>query len=173
MPSIIKRYLCFCSFFKYKKKNKERRISVNNLQDADWDNTAPFVPPVTRGKVIKVYDGDTITIASKLPYKSSEIYRFSVRLRGIDSPEIKSKSPVEKELAMNSKMSLSNVILGQMVDLKNVSTEKYGRILADVYIDNVNISKWMLENKLAVPYDGGKKTRPPEWDNESTSEDNT
>jgi endonuclease YncB( thermonuclease family) len=171
MTFSIKKYLCFCSFFKYKKKNKERRISVNNLQDAIWDNTAPFVPPVTRGKVIKVYDGDTITIAAKLPYKSSEIYRFSVRLRGIDSPEINSKSPVEKELAINSKIYLSNVILGQMVELKNISTEKYGRILADVYIDNVNVNKWMLENKLAVPYNGGKKTRPPEWENDSSDDE--
>lgn len=167
MPSMIKRYLCFCFFSKNKKNNKERRISTNNLQEADWDNTAPFIPPVTRGKVIKVYDGDTITIASKLPYKSSQMYRFSVRLRGIDSPEIKSKSLAEKELALNSKMALSNLILGQMVDLKNVSTEKYGRILADVYINNVNVNTWMLENKLALPYDGGKKTRPPEWDNET------
>jgi endonuclease YncB( thermonuclease family) len=171
MTSIIKRYLCFCSFFKNKKKNKERRISVNNLHDANWDNTAPFVPPVTQGKVIKVYDGDTITIASKLPYKSSEIYRFSVRLRGIDSPEIKSKSPVEKELALNSKMCLSNVILGQIVELKNISTEKYGRILADIYIDNVNVNKWMLENKFAVPYDGGKKTTPAEWDDVSSDDE--
>uniref|UniRef100_A0A6C0DG29 TNase-like domain-containing protein n=1 Tax=viral metagenome TaxID=1070528 RepID=A0A6C0DG29_9ZZZZ len=171
MAFSIKRYLCFCSFFNNKKKNRERRISVNNLQDADWDNTAPFVPPVTRGKVIKVYDGDTITIASKLPYKSSEIYRFSVRLRGIDSPEIKSKSPVEKELALNSKMCLSNVILGQIVQLKNVSTEKYGRILADVYVDDVSVNKWMLENKFAVPYNGGKKIRSPEWDNDSSSDD--
>lgn len=171
MVSSIKRYLCFCFFSKNKKNNKERRISVNNLQDADWDNTAPFIPPVTRGKVIKVYDGDTITIASTLPYKSSEIYRFSVRLRGIDSPEIKSKSQVEKELAMNSKMCLSNVILGQIVDLKNVSTEKYGRILADVYIDNVSVNKWMLENKLAVPYDCGKKLRPLEWDNHSSDDE--
>jgi endonuclease YncB( thermonuclease family) len=171
MPSIIKRYLCFCSFFKNKKNNKERRISANNLQQADWDNTVPFVPPVTQGKVIKVYDGDTITIASKLPYKSSQMYRFSVRLRGIDSPEIKSKSLAEKDLAMNSKMALSNLILGKNVHLKNVSTEKYGRILADVYIDNVNVNKWMLENKLALPYDGGKKTRPPEWDNELLNSD--
>ena len=171
MVSSIKRYLCFCFISKNKKNNKERRISVNNLQDADWDNTAPFVPPVTRGKVIKVYDGDTITIASKLPYKSSEIYRFSVRLRGIDSPEIKSKSHVEKDLAMNSKMCLSNVILGQMVELKNVSTEKYGRILADVYIDNVNINKWMLENKLAVPYDGRKKIIPSEWCDDSSDDE--
>jgi endonuclease YncB( thermonuclease family) len=167
MVSSIKRYLCFCFFSRNKKNNKERRISANNLQEADWDNTAPFIPPVTRGKVIKVYDGDTITIASKLPYKSSQMYRFSVRLRGIDSPEIKSKSLAEKELAMNSKTCLSNLILGQIVELKNVSTEKYGRILADVYIDNVNVNTWMLENKLALPYDGGKKTRPPEWDNET------
>jgi len=167
MVSSIKRYLCFCFFSKNKKNNKERRISANNLQEADWDNTVPFVPPVTRGKVIKVYDGDTITIASKLPYKSSQMYRFSVRLRGIDCPEIKSKSLAEKELAINSKICLSNLILGQMVELKNVSTEKYGRILADVYIDNVNVNTWMLENKLALPYDGGKKTRPPEWDNET------
>ena len=167
MVSSIKRYLCFCFFSKNKKNNKERRISTNNLQDADWDNTVPFVPPVTRGKVIKVYDGDTITIASKLPYKSSQMYRFSVRLRGIDSPEIKSKSLAEKDLAMNSKMALSNLILEKNVDLKNISTEKYGRILADVYIDNVNVNTWMLENKLALPYDGGKKTRPPEWDNET------
>ena len=171
MSSIIKRYLCFCFLFKNKKKNKERRISVNNLQDADWDNTAPFVPPVTQGKVIKVYDGDTITIASKLPYKSSDIYRFSVRLRGIDSPEIKSKSPVEKELALNSKMCLSNVILGQIVELKNISTEKYGRILADVYIDNVNVNKWMLENKFAVPYDGRKKIIPSEWRDDSSDDE--
>jgi len=141
------------------------------LENVVYENTIVFVPPITFGKVIKVYDGDTITIAAKLPYKSSEIYRFSVRLRGIDSPEIKSKSPVEKELAMNSKMSLSNVILGQMVDLKNVSTEKYGRILADVHIDNVNVNKWMLENKLAVPYNGGKKTRPPEWENDSSDDE--
>ena len=167
MVSSIKRYLCFCFFSKNKKNNKERRISTNNLQDADWDNTVPFVPPVTRGKVIKVYDGDTITIASKLPYKSSQMYRFSVRLRGIDSPEIKSKSLAEKDLAMNSKMALSNLILEKNVDLKNISTEKYGRILADVYIDNVNVNTWMLENKLALPYDGGKKSRPPEWDNET------
>jgi endonuclease YncB( thermonuclease family) len=58
-----------------------------------------------------------------------------------------------------------------MVDLKNVSTEKYGRILADVYVDHVNINKWMLENKLAVPYDGGKKTRPPEWENHSSDDE--
>ena len=30
----------------------------------EWQDTTPFVPPVDKGIVIKVYDGDTITIAS-------------------------------------------------------------------------------------------------------------
>ena len=57
-----------------------------------WKDTIPFIPPISGGVVIKVYDGDTITIASKLPYKKSPLYRFSVRLNGIDSPEIKGVS---------------------------------------------------------------------------------
>jgi hypothetical protein len=25
------------------------------------------------------------------------------------------------------------------------------------------MNNWMLDNKLAIPYDGGKKNRPNEW----------
>uniref|UniRef100_A0A6C0BXJ5 Uncharacterized protein n=1 Tax=viral metagenome TaxID=1070528 RepID=A0A6C0BXJ5_9ZZZZ len=42
-----------------------------------------FIPPITEGRVIKCYDGDTITIAAFLPYKASPLYKFSVRLAGI------------------------------------------------------------------------------------------
>ena len=47
--------------------------------------------------------------------------------------------------------------------LKNVSMEKYGRILADVYLGNLHLNQWMLDQKLAVEYDGGTKSRPAEW----------
>ena len=56
-----------------------------------WDDTVVFVPPITDGIVIKVYDGDTITLAQKLPYENSPLFRFAIRLNGIDSPEIKTK----------------------------------------------------------------------------------
>ena len=124
-----------------------------------WQTTVPFVPPVTIGKVIKVYDGDTITVATKLPMKNSPVYRFPVRLAGIDSPEIKGKSEVEIELAKKSRDALSALILEKDVELKNVSTEKYGRLLADVYIGRIHINRWMLDNKYAVPYDGGTKSQ--------------
>ena len=129
----------------------------------DWKDTIPFVPPVDKGMVIKVYDGDTITIASKLPYIESPLYRFSVRLNGIDCPEIKGKSEIEKECAQIAKKELSDLILNKIVSLKNVETEKYGRILADVYLDDLNLNKHMVDKRLAVVYDGGTKISPSNW----------
>lgn len=66
------------------------------LENIKLEDTKNFVPPITYGKVVKVYDGDTITIASKLPYIASPIYNFHVRLNGIDAPEIRSKNEIEK-----------------------------------------------------------------------------
>jgi endonuclease YncB( thermonuclease family) len=148
------------------------------LTPALWKNvwyqtTHKFIPPITYGKVVKVYDGDTITIASPLPNTIDPIYRFSVRLRDIDSPEIKGVSEYEKELAVIARNALSEKILYKMVVLENIDTEKYGRMLADVFLanettmakaDTVSISKWMLENKYAVAYNGGTKVRPKTWD---------
>lgn len=116
-----------------------------------------FVPPITEGEVIKVYDGDTITIVSKLPYDASPLYRFSVRLAGIDSAEIKGKTDKEKALAQEAKNALQDLILHKVISLKNLKTEKYGRILADVYIGELHVNQWLLDNNYAVKYLGGTK----------------
>ena len=144
-------------------KSSDNNSDVEYLVNVVYENTVPFVPPITVGKVIKVYDGDTFTMISKLPYSEGPIYRFSVRMNGIDSPEIKGQTNNEKELAKQSRDALSNLILGKIVTLKNITTEKYGRILADVYMGNVCVNNWMLINKYAVKYDGGTKLRPDEW----------
>jgi micrococcal nuclease len=128
-----------------------------------WENTKPFVPPITEGIVIKVYDGDTITIATQLPMENSPMYRFSVRLLGIDSAEIKGKTEAEKHIATLAKEALSTKILGNKVTLRNISLEKYGRVLADVYLEDLHLNQWMLDNGYAVSYDGGTKHRPAEW----------
>jgi endonuclease YncB( thermonuclease family) len=149
------------SLFCFPKKNDDD--DTEYLVNVVYENTLPFVPPINVGKVIRVYDGDTFTMISKLPYTEGPIYRFSVRMNGIDSPEIKGKTANEKELAKKSRDALINLILGKIVTLKNVSTEKYGRILADVYIGDLWVNEWMLENNFAVKYDGGTKERPVEW----------
>lgn len=173
MLSFINRLCCLPN--RNKKTNTEtvsdviRRNNIissftNDFSNVEWSNTIPFVPPIKSGYVIKVYDGDTITIAAKMPYMNSPIYRFSVRLNGIDCPEVKSKTLIEKELAINARDALANKIMRKNVTLQNVSLEKYGRLLADVYCDGIHMNQWMLDNKFALPYDGGKKTRPAEWD---------
>ena len=139
---------------------------LNKLdKNIDWKDTIQFIPPVEKGIVIKVYDGDTITIASKLPYPSSPLYRFSVRLNGIDCPEIKGKdvSDEEKKAAIIARDVVSKMILYKDVVLKNIQSEKYGRVLADVYIDDINLNEYLVTHRYAVKYDGGKKVKPESW----------
>lgn len=142
-----------------------KNINPLYMKDSDiqYHDTIEFVPPISGGKVIKVYDGDTITIASRLPYNESPLYRFHVRLNGIDTPEIKGGSEHEKELAKKSRDALQSLILGNYVTLKRLEREKYGRILADVYLGELNVGDWMLQNNYAVTYSGGKKERPEYW----------
>jgi endonuclease YncB( thermonuclease family) len=141
----------------------------NSLEDANWKNTVEFVPLVTEGKVIKVYDCDTITIATKFPYlttlnESNIMYRFHVRLLGIDTPEMKTKNEDEKSIAHLAQKSLSDLILNQKVTLKNTSLDKYGRILANVYTENgVELSSWAISSRFAIAYDGGTKKPPASW----------
>lgn len=129
----------------------------------DYKQTIPFVPPIHGGYVVKVYDGDTLTIASKLPYKESPLYRFQVRLNGIDCPEIKGQNEYEKKVALMAKLEITNLVLHKRVTLKNIGTEKYGRILADVYIGDIHLNSLLLEKHLAVKYDGGTKIVPKSW----------
>ena len=155
MKNIFK---CFACFFYAKKEN----VCVKELENIEWEHTQPFLPDVTYGKVIKVYDGDTITIAAK-PYHNYPVYRFSVRLNGIDAPELKTKNENEKKHAIISRDALKEKILGRIVNLVNIQHDKYGRILADVFLGNENICKWMLCENYVVEYDGGTKNKPAEW----------
>jgi endonuclease YncB( thermonuclease family) len=73
----------------------------------DWNNTIRICP-IKYGQVIKVYDGDTITIATPL-FNGDEVphietYRFNIRLRGINTPELRTKNN-QKEMAIESRLS--------------------------------------------------------------------
>ena len=86
-----------------------------------------------------------------------------MRLNGIDCPEIKGKDENEKQCAQIAKQELSDLILNKIITLKNIQTEKYGRILADVYLDELYLNRYMLDKRLAVDYDGGTKISPKNW----------
>ena len=149
---------------KIKNKNKNNNINSNNdssdtkyLENILYIDTTPFIPPIVYCKVIKVYDGDTITVASRLPFEGSPIYRFSVRLAGIDSPEMRGGSELETKKAIEARDALNHLIFGNIIELRNNGKEKYGRLLADLYYKGLHINKWMLDNNYAIEYYGGKK----------------
>jgi len=149
--------------------DNETATVISSNPTPKWKDTIPFVPPIEEAFVIKVYDGDTITVAASLPHDPKKtLYRFSVRLDGIDSPEMKGKTQQERDAAHSSQHVLETLILNKKVTLENRKTEKYGRILATVYCRELgiktSINQWMLDNSHAVPYDGGTKKKFDEGD---------
>lgn len=127
----------------HKNDNHEEKCASNDIQ---WNNTLQFIPPINTGRVIKVYDADTFIVASHLPYDSSPLYRFTVRLNGIDYTEIKYGID-----SINAKDELEHLILNKTITLKNIKNEKYGRILADIYIDKLHVNQYMIDEQLMPP----------------------
>ena len=135
-----------------------------------YEDTVPFVLPFKEGYIVKVYDGDTITLAVQLP-RQDVWYRIPIRLDGIDCAERRPKKKTkkggarssediakEKEFAIYTRDKLSEKILGKQVVLKNTWTEpKYGRLMAQVYCDGININEWLLNSRMAVEYHGKTK----------------
>tara|TARA_B110000259_G_scaffold187787_1_gene243319 strand:+ start:3825 stop:4439 length:615 start_codon:yes stop_codon:yes gene_type:complete len=141
-------YLCPCL-------RKYRKIPKN----LNFKDISEFYPNVKKGRVIKVYDGDSITIAARIPeLKNDVIYKFSLRLNRIDTPEIKTNNEIEKEYAGKIRDLLSEKIMNKMVNISVLKTDKYGRYLAEVNYKKLNINNWLLENKYAILYNGGKKS---------------
>ena len=148
-----------CTTSKALKKDK------SDTDKSDSKKLTVYVPTLKDITVIKVYDGDTITISAQVvgdPFAPT-YYKWSVRLRGIDTPEIKGKTQDEKDAAIVAREALSKKILDKKIFLKNIKYDKYGRLLADVYFNHLFLNKWMLDNKYGVEYDGGTKIIPPSW----------
>jgi micrococcal nuclease len=106
---------------------------------------------------VKNYDGDTITFNIKdvHPLFGKKI---SVRVFGIDTPEVKTKNKCEKEKARTAQRLVANLLksAGQ-IDLENVQRDKYFRILADVTFDHKSLGEILLKNGLAYQYFGKTK----------------
>ena len=141
----------------YKLEKKASRVIPLNIEIKECNS---YLPNIHKVRVIKVYDGDTITVVS---YIDDILYKFSVRLKGVDCPELKSKNKEENEIACLVRNNLSKLILNDIVELTNIESEKYGRLLCDVYHNKLHINKWLLDNNYAVVYEGKTKKSPECW----------
>jgi len=129
-------------------------LDILNLKKRTLTNTRKFTFNGSKfiTKCVKVYDGDTVTVAFN-PFNDEKYYLFSVRLNGIDTPELRTKSLEEKNKAIVSRDMLRSLILDKIITIDCKNFDKYGRIIADIYdVNGNNINKWMLENNFAQPY---------------------
>lgn len=132
-----------------------------DLTNISLRDCKPFIPNISIGKVVKVYDGDTMTVACKL---DGEYYKFNVRIRGVDCPEMRTKKGSERMAAHFVQAHMEKFILNRLVQLHDIAYDKYGRILARVVMNNVDLGEYLLTHRLAVEYDGGsKENTPDDW----------
>jgi len=122
--------------------------------------------------IVEVYDGDTIktNMSSRLP---DPLGKVSIRIRGVDTPEMPAKSYAttgklnragcvkEAELAIEAKEFVEWLAQGHTkMKVDNFKWGKYGgRIVGDVRINGVDVAEALIFAELAVPYDGGTKTK--------------
>ena len=111
--------------------------------------------------VLKVVDGDTIDASIDLGFDISLSKR--IRLAGIDSPESRTTNLKEKALGLESKEWLKKALEGAKDILIKTelpdSTEKYGRIIGHLFINDqeTSLNNQMIDEGYALEYEGGKK----------------
>ena len=107
---------------------------------------------------VRNYDGDTITF--NLPDLHPIIgEKISVRVNGIDTPEIKGNCEKEKYDAQQAKEMVADILKdAEQITLKNIERGKYFRIAANILVDGEDLGDILVEAGVAVKYDGGKKS---------------
>jgi endonuclease YncB( thermonuclease family) len=101
-------------------------------------------------------DGDTITFDLPGPHP----LRISIRVNGIDTPEIKGKCEKETYNARQAQQMVADILKNaEQITLKNMEKGKYFGVAADVYVDGMNLAGKLIVAGMAVKYYGERKIK--------------
>jgi micrococcal nuclease len=110
--------------------------------------------------ITKVVDGDTVDVDIDLGFEVW-LRNQRIRLYGIDTPESRTSDKVEKVFGNLAKDKiLSFCPVGAKIVLQTKADDsrgKYGRILGELIVDDVNVNQYMVDNSYAVEYFGKSK----------------
>lgn len=146
-------------------------------------NYLTFNEQIFKGKVVDVYDGDSIKLVLPFIIKRTQnkykifdkffkrndiiqLYKWNCRLAGLDTPEIRTRNLKEKDFGLEVRDKLREKILNNLLFIKCGVFDKYGRLLVTLYDTEANLKKdysvnqWLIDNNYAKEYNGGKKE---EW----------
>lgn len=151
---------------------------IINMENFNDTNTPLFSFNGVNGmsRVVDITDGDTIKAIINF---KGDYYKIIVRLNNIDTCETKSKCEANKNLGINAKKRLYNLITNKTIEtndkklikkelndncyliyLKCYDFDKYGRVLGDIYKnenDDLSFSSILINEKLAYIYGGKTK----------------
>ena len=99
-----------------------------------------YQPPTISVK--SVYDGDTVTATTG----------EKIRLACIDTPELRGVRK-DTEPARAARDYLRSLILGRDVQIKRITSDRYGRTVAEIYHNGRNVNQHMVEAGHAEIYD--------------------
>lgn len=111
---------------------------------------------VTVSRLLRVIDGDTFAcdIDAHSPIAGKNI---SIRLRGIDTPELRDKNPELRKFAYEEKERLKQLLSSAtVIELRNIERCKYFRIVANVYIDGEALLPKLNQQYVTSSAGGGK-----------------
>lgn len=132
----------------------EENISADVMSSEDLFTLTP-------DQVVSVYDGDTfkIDLPDMHPLFGNDL---SIRLFGVDTPEMRGTSDQIKALAMQAQQITEKALKGaSKIELRNPQRGKYFRIVSEVWIDGESLADMLKAKSLAKDYDG--EGARPEW----------
>lgn len=95
--------------------------------------------------IISVYDGDTFR-CNIIGYPDIIGKNISIRIRGIDTPEIRGSSDCEKRDAYRIRDYVEDRLRSaKIIVLKDVGRPKYFRLLADILVDGVDLARELVD----------------------------
>lgn len=115
------------------------REATTAINDAVPANTSPQDYDLW-GKVVRVADGDTLSLLDE------DKKQHKIRLFGIDTPER------DQPFGRAASRFLASHVAGKTVGIDEVDVDNYGRSVAIVYLDNVNINLLMVQTGHAWWY---------------------
>jgi micrococcal nuclease len=143
-------------------------MEIRELQDATLNNTPLETFNFKLAKILDVLDGDTFHIAAMHDGKRT---KFTVRLYGIDTPEMNSRDSKDRREARIATDYVNKLINKKIVQIKVLTNTrmydksergrmikgKYGRLLAIVYVNGVSLANDLIAKGMGVEYLGGSK----------------
>ena len=107
--------------------------------------------------LISVYDGDTFYV--DIPSCDIDVFckHISVRVKGVDCPEMKGGTAETKARAKQAKEYSERFLKSGKILLYNCGRDKYFRLLCDVEVNGQSLGEELLKAGHAIPYEAGTK----------------